>query len=162
MGKGIVRNAGQGERRWFFGGGLLEWKVTAAETGGSLFVFEDVIDGDKLTPLHYHPDADEAGYVLEGHIEIYTDGELHQVETGGFFFTPRGTPHAFRGIAPRTRLLALQTPGTNDQFYLQASERVPDDVSHGEVDFAAVGRAAQSTGTTVLVGPPPFPRTPTS
>jgi quercetin dioxygenase-like cupin family protein len=162
MRNGIVRNAGEGERRWFYGGGVQQWKATAAETGGSLFVLEDVIDADKLTPLHLHPDADEAGYILDGHIEIYTDGRRRHVETGGFFFTPRGTPHAFRGIAPHTRMLVLQTPGSNDAFYLQASEEIPADVSGGAVDFAAVGRAAESTGTTVLLGPPPFERNPTT
>ncbi|HET7488319.1 MAG TPA: cupin domain-containing protein [Acidimicrobiales bacterium] len=154
--KGIVRNRGEGERRWFFGGGLHEWKATAVETGGSLFVFEDAIDAGKVTPLHLHPEADEAGYILEGEVELHLDGEVFRVGEGGFYFTPRGTPHAFRGIAPHTRLFALQTPGAGDEFYLRASEVVPAGVADGAVDFAAVGSAAKATGTTVLLGPPPF------
>lgn len=151
----IVRNRGEGDRRWFLGGGLHQWKATAAETGGSLFAFEDEIDAGKVTPLHMHPDADEAGFVLEGEIELVVDGETHRVTEGGFYFTPRGTPHSFRGVSHRSRLLSLQTPGTGDQFYLQASEPAPEDAPSGTVDFEAIGRAARSTGATVILGPPP-------
>jgi quercetin dioxygenase-like cupin family protein len=154
--QGFVRNRGEGERRWFAGGGVHEWMATAAETRGSLFAFEDELDAGKVTPLHAHPRADEFGYVLEGEIELYLAGTVHRVRAGGFYFTPRGTPHAFRGIAPRTRLLAAQTPGDGDSFYLQASEPIGTDASSGEVDFATVGRIAEATGTTLLLGPPPF------
>ena len=30
----VVRPAGDGDRRWFFGGGEFTWKVGAAESGG--------------------------------------------------------------------------------------------------------------------------------
>lgn len=156
LGKAFVRNQGESDRRWFLGGGLHEWMATADDTNGSMFVFEDLLDGGKLTPLHLHPNADEAGYLLEGEIEIYQDGELRRVRAGGFYFTPRGMPHAFRGIAARTRLLSIQTPGAGDQFYLGASRLVGADVTDGEVDFEAVGKAAEATGATVLLGPPPF------
>jgi quercetin dioxygenase-like cupin family protein len=160
MGKGIVLNRGEGGHRWFFGGGVHEWKATAAETGGSLFAFEDVIDGEKLTPLHHHPEADEVGLVLEGEVELYLDGEVHRVESGGFYFIPRGTPHGFRGVAPQTRLFALQTPGGGDAFYLQASEETAADAPDGRLDFEALGAAATATGSTVIMGPPPFDRAP--
>src|SRR5437016_3570321 len=92
----FARQPGEGERRAFFGGGEHIWKATAADTGGSLFAFEDVLEEGKLTPLHAHPDADEVAYVLEGEIEIYHDGTTQRVGAGGFTFVPRGTPHAFR------------------------------------------------------------------
>ena len=34
----IVRAADEGERLWFYGGGLHIWKATAAETAGALGV----------------------------------------------------------------------------------------------------------------------------
>ena len=62
----IIRAAGEGERRWFYGGGVHTWKCTAEETGGAFALLEDVMTEGKTTPLHRHPDCDEAVYVLEG------------------------------------------------------------------------------------------------
>lgn len=156
MPRGFVRNVGEGDRRWFLGGGVHDWKATSMETGGSLFVFEDTIDSGKVTPLHMHPDADEAGYILEGEIELLSDGEISNIRAGGFFFTPRGIQHAFRGIAPHTRLLSIQTPGQGDAFYLRAAEPLSAGQSTGEVNFDEVKRVAMETKTTVILGPPPF------
>ncbi len=44
----IVRTAAEGERRWFLGGGVHIWKLTAAESGGQLFLFEDVLVEGKV------------------------------------------------------------------------------------------------------------------
>ena len=154
--QGIIRNRGEAERRWFAGGGVHEWLATAAETQGSLFVFEDEVDAGKVTPLHAHPKADEFFYVLEGELELFSHGESRRVRQGGFVFTPRGTPHAFRGIAPKTRMLAGQTPGDGAAFYLKASEPIAADVSNGAVDFELLGQVAKETGTTLILGPPPF------
>lgn len=61
----LVRATDDGERRWFFGGGLHIWKATAEETGGAFLLFEDRMDHGKVTPLHLHPrlrrDDDRAG-----------------------------------------------------------------------------------------------------
>jgi quercetin dioxygenase-like cupin family protein len=91
----IVRAAGQGERLWFYGGGLHIWKATAAETGGAFLLFEDVMSRGKTTPLHTHPQVDETLYVLEGEILLHIDGEEQRVGSGGVALAPRGVPHAF-------------------------------------------------------------------
>ena len=57
-----VRDNDEGEQRWFCGGGVFTWKATAQETGGAFLIFEDVLAGGKVTPLHLHPDADETFY----------------------------------------------------------------------------------------------------
>jgi len=35
-----IRADDEGERRWFFGGGVHTWKVTPEETGGAFMLFE--------------------------------------------------------------------------------------------------------------------------
>ena len=60
----IVRSSGEGEKRWFFGGGLHTWKATADETNGAFLCFEDHMTQGKMTPFHTHPEADEVFYVL--------------------------------------------------------------------------------------------------
>ena len=37
----IIRSAADGERRWFYGGGVHTWKATAEETNGAFLLFED-------------------------------------------------------------------------------------------------------------------------
>ena len=47
----ILRAEPDGERRWFYGGGMHTWKATAQETGGAFLLFEDRMDQGKMTPL---------------------------------------------------------------------------------------------------------------
>jgi hypothetical protein len=37
----MVRGTGEGEQRWFCGGGLHTWKATRQDTGGAFLLFED-------------------------------------------------------------------------------------------------------------------------
>ena len=55
----IVRADGEGERRRFWGGGILTMKATADETGGAFLLFDDSMAQGKTTPLHIHADEDE-------------------------------------------------------------------------------------------------------
>src|SRR5260370_41356483 len=73
--KSLVRATEDGERRWFFGGGLHIWKATAGDTGGAFLLFEDRMDRGKVTPLQLHPDSDETMIVLAGGIPMDLDGE---------------------------------------------------------------------------------------
>jgi quercetin dioxygenase-like cupin family protein len=152
----VIRQAGEGEQRWFYGGGVHTWKVRAEESGGAFFVFEDVMTQGKMTPWHCHPDSDELAYVLEGEIEVNIDGRIERVGAGGMTMTPRGVSHAFRVISPMARMLALQTPGSAEAFYYGASEPATD--VDGAVDFERIKEMAKSTGITNVLGPPPFER----
>ncbi|MDP9222971.1 MAG: cupin domain-containing protein, partial [Actinomycetota bacterium] len=90
----IMRAQGEGERLWFYGGGVFTVKATADETVGSFFMFEDNMVQGKVTPLHLHPEEEESLYVLEGELLVHFDGEDHPLASGGLFVTPRGFPHA--------------------------------------------------------------------
>ncbi len=70
----IVRNAGEGDKQSFAGGGLHLWKLLAEDTDGAFFLFEDTMVRDKTTPLHLHPEAHELTYVIDGEIEVEADG----------------------------------------------------------------------------------------
>lgn len=151
-----VREANEGERRWFCGGGLHTWKVTGAETDGAFLLFEDALDAGKVTPLHLHPDADETFYLLEGTIRLHIDGEDRALGAGGVAMIPRGVPHAFLVTSPQARMLCLQTPGTGERFYLDASEPAAPGEAAPPVDFGRVQSSAQATGAIQILGPPPF------
>jgi quercetin dioxygenase-like cupin family protein len=151
----IIRNASEGDKRWFYGGGTHTWKVTTEESNGAFFLFEDVMSEGKVTPLHCHPDADEMTYVLEGEILMRMGDREQRVAAGGVTMTPRGVPHAFRVISPIARMLALQSPGAGAAFYWNASEPATSDAD-GPVDFAQLQEWATKTGAVEILGPPPF------
>ena len=151
----MVRAAGQGPQRWFYGGGVHTWLATEEETGGAFLLFEDTMDAGKRTPLHTHPEADETMYVLQGEILMHLDGEEHRVSAGGLAIAPRGVPHAFMVLADSTRLLCLQTPGCCQSFYFGASEPLTPETSRS-VDFDRIRSSGATNGGIEILGPPPF------
>lgn len=154
----IVRPRGEGERRWFYGGGVHTWKATAEETKGAFLFFEDHVAEGKVTPVHVHPDADEVLYVLEGELILHVEGGVeHRVQQGDFALALRGTPHAFMATT-ETRLLCMQIPGAGQAFFRHASEPSADDRIDRPVDFARVRTAANDYGGVQFLGPPPFTR----
>ena len=153
----IVRNATEGDKQSFAGGGLHTWKLLAEEAGDAFFLFEDTMVKDKTTPLHVHPEAHEMTYVVEGEIEIQADGNRSRVRSGGMSFVPKGIAHAFIVVSNEARLVTIQSPGGVGQaFYRGASEPTVDDQSDS-VDLARLqaSAAANPRGITIL-GPPPF------
>jgi len=156
MADAIVRNRDDGERLWFLGGGLHTWKSNSDETDNSMLVFEDYLERGKVTPMHLHADVDEALYLIEGEIILNVEGTEHVVGAGGFTFAPRGCAHAFVVTSEHARLLCVQTPGSGQAFYRDASEPVNEHTTTGPVDFDRIREVAVSTGATTIVGPPPF------
>lgn len=153
----IVRSVGEGERLWFYGGGLHVWKASANETGGAFLLFEDVMARGKTTPLHTHPLVDETLYVLEGEVLLHIDGKEERIGSGGMAIAPRGVPHAFLVTSETARILFLETPGSSEAFYRGASEpATPELETAAPVDFARVRASAERNGGIEILGPPPF------
>ena len=151
-----VRDAGQGEQRWFCGGGKQTWLATAEETGGAFFLMEFLGEQNKVTPVHIHPGVDETFYVLDGEILLDLSGERRSVSTGGVAVMPRGVPHAFKVVSAGARMLSLLTPGLGEDFFRMASEPAPEGSSPIPVDFDRIREAAMATGAIEILGPPPF------
>jgi len=158
----VVRSEGEGEKLWFYGGGVHTWLATSAETGGAFLLFDDVMTRGKTTPLHTHP-VDETLYVLDGTIRVHIDGREHELGRGGVAMVPRGVPHAFMVTSDCVRLLTLETPGTSEAFYRGASEPLTARLeAAAPVDFDRVRASAARNGGIEILGPPPFERQPIS
>lgn len=152
----VVRQDGEGDRLWFYGGGVHTWKATEKETGGAFILFEAVMSRGKVTPLHTHP-CDETMIVLEGELLVHVQGEEYVVGEHGVLMAPRGVPHAFTVTSQTARMLVLETPGGSEAFYRGASVTATDDLlAAGPVDMARVQQSAQQHGGIEIVGPPPF------
>lgn len=97
------------------------YKATAAETGGSLSLWEAVVPPGAGAPPHTHAREDEGFYVLSGEIVVELEGEPapRRVASGGFFFGARGRRHAFRNVGDKpARVLVLSVPSCGlDQMF---------------------------------------------
>lgn len=133
MSRAVIRSANEGELRSFYGGGIHTWKVTAEDSDGSIFVFQDAVVRGKCTPLHRHPEHDEIVYVIEGSVLYAIDGEERRAEADSVIFVPRGTPHAFIVVSQSAHLLCMQTPGGGQAFYRDAS--APADGAENRPDW---------------------------
>ena len=156
MSKAIIRQDGEGEQMWFAGGGTFTWKATAEETGGAFLLLEDRMERGKVTPYHLHPDEDEAIYVLDGELLVNVEGTEHRVGPGGFFFMPRGLPHAFMVTSESAHVLGFQTPGTGERFYRDAGEPATEANASKPADFGLLRAVAERSPSIEILGPPPF------
>ena len=154
----IIRGEGEGERLWFAGGGVHIWKATAGETNGAFLLVEDRMTQGKTTPLHTHPNVDETLIVLEGEILVYAEGREHRVGPRGVAVAPRGVPHAFMVTSESAIILALQTPGSSEAFYRDASEPSTDETdAERPPDLDRLRTAAERHPDIIeILGPPPF------
>jgi quercetin dioxygenase-like cupin family protein len=152
----VVRQRGEGEHLVFAGGGTLTIKASSAETGGSLMMFEDRVVRGKTTPLHSHPNLEEAIYVIEGELLAHVDGEDRRVGEGGLVVVPRGVPHALLAISETGRLLCVLAPGTGEAFFRDASDPATSEEDVRPPDFARLRACAERSDSIELLGPPPF------
>jgi quercetin dioxygenase-like cupin family protein len=153
----IIRGEGEGERLWFAGGGLWTMKATAEETDGAFILLEDRMMRGKTTPLHTHPNLDETIIVLEGEILVYAEGREHRLGPRGVAVALRGVPHAFMVTSESALILTLQTPGSGEAFYRDASEPATAETDPERTDFDRVRAAAERHPDIMqILGPPPF------
>jgi quercetin dioxygenase-like cupin family protein len=157
MSETVIRQAGEGEHLWFAGGGVFTMKLSATETGGAMILFEDRVVRGKTTPLHLHPREDELIYVLEGELIAHVGGKEHRVGQRGMVLFPHGIAHSFLVTSDTAHLLCLQTPGSGESFYRQASEPASSEADDRRPpDLARLRAVAEQCESIELLGPPPF------
>ncbi len=72
--------------------------LSGRDTGGTVAVFEDVVEPGVGPGRHIHNDQDETFFFLEGRFDVEVAGVLHHMEPGDVAFIPRGTVHAFKNV----------------------------------------------------------------
>jgi mannose-6-phosphate isomerase-like protein (cupin superfamily) len=109
----------QGDRHFMAGGRIaFDAKVATADTGGGLFLWENLMTTKGGPGRHLHFDQEEWFYVLEGRYVIEVGEERFFLNVGDSIYLPRGVPHVWAHISDGTgRLLgAVQPAGTFEQF----------------------------------------------
>ncbi len=153
----VITQKEAGENLWF-AGGLINFKVTSAQSGGTLILFEHAAGRGKMTPLHLHPEHDETVYVHEGELLLHIDGGEHRAGPGAVVWIPRGTPHAFIVTSEIERSLWVVTPGgVMEEFFRLAGELAPNPMlPPPAIDIARLRAVGEGTGAMKVLGPPPF------
>lgn len=109
--RGYVAGPGEGVSH-----GDPELKASGRSTGGSLTLYELIVDGEG-PPRHTHSREDETLYVLTGYMEVECGDDRFEAAAGSLAFLPRNVPHAFRSVGGPARVLLIVTPGGLDEFF---------------------------------------------
>jgi len=141
----------------WFADALMRIHVTPEDTNGAYTLIEALVPPGHMPPPHIHEHDAESFIVLEGEVTAYTvDGE-QVVHPGEAAHIPAGVPHTIRatGTGP-TRAIIVSAPAGLATFVRSAgrpAEREEMPVLDGPPDVAALMRAAERAGMTLL-GPP--------
>jgi quercetin dioxygenase-like cupin family protein len=155
--RAVVVAAEAGEDLWF-GGGLVTFKVTSAQSGGAYAVLHDTMPRGKTTPLHLHPTYDETIYVIAGELLVHLDGREQVAGAGAVASIPRGVPHALLVTSEEARIVAFVTPGEVHERFFREGGDVPTGrgATPPPLDIAKVRAAGERTGAMEVLGAPPF------
>ena len=99
--------------------GQLELRFLVTDKGAT--VFEFVVPSHARVPApHYHRDADELLYGIEGVLTVSVDGRKQELGVGDAVFIPRGSVHHHENLHEGTaRVLAAMTPGIIGRGYFE-------------------------------------------
>ena len=98
---------------------LIRFKVVTAETGGGLFVAENIFR-DKAGPArHLHYDQDEWFYVLEGEFAFEVGDQKFMLQPGDSLLGPRRIPHVwgFTGGGTGRLIVSFAPAGKIEAFF---------------------------------------------
>jgi quercetin dioxygenase-like cupin family protein len=98
----------------------------AGDTGGALGVVEARFPKGFGPPLHVHRREDEALHVISGEVRFRQGDRDFTEGAGGFVWTPRGVPHAFRVLSDEAHVLVLVSPGGFERMFEEAGVPVRD------------------------------------
>jgi mannose-6-phosphate isomerase-like protein (cupin superfamily) len=151
----LVRGADEGEAVWFREN-RMTIKVRAADTGGAYGLVEAWAPAGSGPPLHVHRDADEAFWILAGHLTIRCGDREFSAGAGHFAFLPRDVPHTFLVEGDKqAHLLTVISPGGGEEFFALAGRPAdgPGLPPPSPPDMEALQRAAAQVSIEIL-GPP--------
>jgi quercetin dioxygenase-like cupin family protein len=138
---------------WFAGTRVIV-RVTAAQSGGRVGVWESEEPEGTALPLHVHSREDEQVIVLAGTVSSCVGELVHHLQAGDTLSLPRGVPHAHVVTSETARVLTIATPGGFEQLFLDVG--VPDrQPAEAQFDRASLIAAVEQFEVTI-VGPPPL------
>jgi quercetin dioxygenase-like cupin family protein len=108
--KGVTRNT-------------LDIKISSADTGGGLAVFEQTgMTPGGGPPLHIHPFQDKWFYVVEGESLFQVGGDKYQMQPGDTIFLPRNVQHAFLQLSESGKMVVSYMPAGKMEAFFKATD----------------------------------------
>ncbi len=107
-----------------FGLKPIDFKVSAEDSGGGLFIVEHTSSRPGGPPRHIHHDQEEWFYVLEGNYVIEVGDTTYRLGAGDAVLAPRAIAHvwAFVGSGHGRLLITFQPAGQMEDFFVASSE----------------------------------------
>ena len=116
----IAVSSGEGEARWW-GDGLAEVKVTAAQSDDRMTILEITDPPNKEAPLHVHHQEDEGFWILDGSATFEVGDTTIEARAGDYLFGPRDIPHRYTTGPDGCRMLFIFTPGGFEELLMAVS-----------------------------------------
>jgi quercetin dioxygenase-like cupin family protein len=124
--------------------------VEAADSNGSVSVFECFVPADSKMPApHSHDAFEETIYGLEGTTTWTVDGRTLDIRAGEAFCVPRGAVHGFDNHGTEdAKFLAISSPGVMTPDYFREIHEVLAATAGGPPDMAKIAEVMRRHGLT--------------
>jgi len=124
--------------------------VEAADSNGSVSVFECFVPADSRMPApHSHDAFEETIYALEGVTSWTVDGRAVELGVGDALCVPRGAVHGFQNSGTQdAKFLAVASPGLMTPDYFREIHDVLAASAGGPHDLEKVGEVMRRHGLT--------------
>lgn len=94
------------------------YKVPAVEAGGSVSIFERVVQPGTGVGAHTHAREDEFTYILAGEVSFEVGSAKFAAGPGSYVIKPRRVSHGFRNTGDQpARVIEVTVPGNLDRYY---------------------------------------------
>lgn len=102
----------------------IDFKVSAADSGGAVLVIENTNRAAGGPARHLHVEQDELFYVLDGEYIIEVGQERFNLKPGDSVLAPRKIPHvwAYVGHTLGRLLITFTPPGKMEAFFREVSK----------------------------------------
>ena len=112
-----------GRRLTVLGGLSIDFKVSAEDTNGGLFILQHTDHHKGGPPRHFHHAQEEFFHVLEGQYVIEIGTERYEMGPGDSMLAPRRVPHVWAhvGEGQGRLMIAFQPAGMMESFLKELS-----------------------------------------
>lgn len=112
------------EYRTVFGTMSIDFKVSASDTNGGLFVVENTDNAKGGPPRHFHHEQEEWFYVVESEYVVEIGDERHRLGPGDSVLAPRKVPHVWAHVGEGTGrlIVTFQPAGEMEAFFGELSQ----------------------------------------
>jgi uncharacterized cupin superfamily protein len=123
--------------------------LSSEESMGEVTIYEFILPPQSPgSPPHTHSREDEYFYVLQGTLDVLSDGSVKRISEGDFAALKRGNAHMFwNGSDTETQLLMMTTGASFEQFLESVSPRLAEArPASPEAAGAVIGQLAAEHG----------------